>query len=368
MFSVQLSYDIVPEAGEAGDGNYLNPLIRELAAIESEKSLQKAAQKTGVSYRYFWGQIEAWEKKFGQKLVIREQGRPAKLSPLGEKLLWAERSVVARYAVQMEKMRAELNSALAAACDPHADIIRAAGCFDSWLSTLPAHLFPQGVILDLQFSTSAEGLKSLAAGACDIAGFNFPRMSSEEASASSAAEAFAPLIDPARTSMCRFSSRMQGLAVAKGNPFGIRSVSDVAAKSLRYVGRGKGTGTEVLLNDLCRKEGVSRSAIRQTAAEVSHEAVATCVASGRADAGLCVETAARRAGADFVPLSEEDYFLIWRRDGDSSALGKLLATLRSPEWRSTAQQFAGVSADGCGEVLNPKLLGWWKNSCCRTPV
>ena len=53
MFSVQLSYDIVPEAGEAGDGNYLNPLIRELAAIESEKSLQKAAQKTGVSYRYF---------------------------------------------------------------------------------------------------------------------------------------------------------------------------------------------------------------------------------------------------------------------------------------------------------------------------
>ena len=37
MFSVQLSYDIVPDAGETGDGggNYLNPLIRELAAIES---------------------------------------------------------------------------------------------------------------------------------------------------------------------------------------------------------------------------------------------------------------------------------------------------------------------------------------------
>ena len=191
-------------------------MIRDLAAIESEKSLQKAAQKTGVSYRYFWGQIEAWEKTVGQKLVVREKGRPAKLSPLGEKLLWAEKSVIARYAVQMEKMRAELNSALAAACDPHADIIRAAGCFDSWLSTLPAHLSPQGVILDLQFSTSVEGLKSLSAGACDIAGFNFPRMSPEETSASSAAEAFAPLIDPARTSMCRFSSRMQGLAVAKG--------------------------------------------------------------------------------------------------------------------------------------------------------
>ena len=122
---------------------------------------------------------------------------------------------------------------------------------------------------------------------------------------------------------------------------------------------GKGTGTEVLLNDLCRKEGVSRSAIRQTAVEVSHDAVATCVASGRADAGLCVETA---AGADFVPLSQEDYFLIWRRDGDFSSLGKLLVTLRSPEWRSTAQQFAGVSAEGCGEVLDPASLGWRKRN------
>lgn len=103
-----------------------NPLIRQLAAIECGEGLQQAARSLGVSYRYFWGEIEAWEAKFGQKLVIREQGRRARLSPLGAKLLWAERTVMANHAVQIEKMRTELNAAFAAACDPEAEIVRIA--------------------------------------------------------------------------------------------------------------------------------------------------------------------------------------------------------------------------------------------------
>ena len=114
MYSVEFAYNIVP-SDEAGQG-LSNLLIRQLAAIESGKGLQQAARSLGVSYRYFWGQIEIWEERFGQKLVIREQGKRARLSPLGQKLLWAERTVMANYAVHMEKMRTELNAAFAAAC------------------------------------------------------------------------------------------------------------------------------------------------------------------------------------------------------------------------------------------------------------
>ena len=121
MYSVEFAYNIVP-SDEAGQG-LSNLLIRQLAAIESGKGLQQAARSLGVSYRYFWGQIEIWEERFGQKLVIREQGKRARLSPLGQKLLWAERTVMANYAVQMEKMRTELNAAFAAACNPDADIV-----------------------------------------------------------------------------------------------------------------------------------------------------------------------------------------------------------------------------------------------------
>ena len=49
MFAVDLSYDIVP-AEEASPG-IRNALIRSLEAIESERSLQGAAKKLGLSYR-----------------------------------------------------------------------------------------------------------------------------------------------------------------------------------------------------------------------------------------------------------------------------------------------------------------------------
>ena len=178
MYSVEFAYNIVP-SDEAGQG-LSNLLIRQLAAIESGKGLQQAARSLGVSYRYFWGQIEIWEERFGQKLVIREQGKRARLSPLGQKLLWAERTVMANYAVQMEKMRTELNAAFAAACNPDADIVTIAGCFDPWLATLPAFLFPSHLIADLQFSTSVSGLRALADEKCDFAGFNFPRGAGRE--------------------------------------------------------------------------------------------------------------------------------------------------------------------------------------------
>ena len=156
MYSVEFAYNIVP-SDEAGQG-LSNLLIRQLAAIESGKGLQQAARSLGVSYRYFWGQIEIWEERFGQKLVIREQGKRARLSPLGQKLLWAERTVMANYAVQMEKMRTELNAAFAAACNPDADIVTIAGCFDPWLATLPAFLFPSHLICSSVPASRGSGL------------------------------------------------------------------------------------------------------------------------------------------------------------------------------------------------------------------
>ena len=356
MYSINLSYDIVPaENAQSGFGN---PLIRELAAIESEKSLQKAAKKLGVSYRYFWGQIEYWEEKFGQKLVIREQGRPAKLSPLGTKLLWAERSVMARYSVSIEKLRTELGYAVAAACDPNADIVTVAGCFDPWLSRLPPAVFADGIILDLQFSTSREGLVSLAEGKADVAGFNFPRGSGAE---STAAKTFAPLLTPANIGMCRFAARTQGLAVAPGNPCNIQSLSDVVCRGLCYAGRAQGTGTHVLLRDLLEKEGLSGESLDNASViESSHRGVALAVASGRADAGLCVADAAHTAGADFVPLAVEDYYLAWRLDRVPASLNRLLKHLKSDKWRMSGSAFAGFVTDRCGEVVNQKReLGWW---------
>ena len=100
--------------------------------------------------------------------------------------------------------------------------------------------------------------------------------------------------------------------------------------------------------------------LHRVSTEVSHRAVAMAVAAGRADAGLCVENAARQAGADFLPLTVEDYFLAWRRESAPAHLDKVLSTLSSDEWRSTVVRFAGVSGINCGEPVDCRTeFGWW---------
>ena len=66
------------------------------------------------------------------------------------------------------------------------------------------------------------------------------------------------------------------------------------------------------------------------ATEPSHTAVAQAVASGAADAGLGIEAAARSRGLDFVPLLQEDYYLVCLKSAlEQPPVQALLEVLRS---------------------------------------
>ncbi len=63
-----------------------------LAKIDSEKSLTKAAEKAGMSYRYVWNYVQKIEKALGEPIVETYKGGKtggggAKLTTLGENLL-----------------------------------------------------------------------------------------------------------------------------------------------------------------------------------------------------------------------------------------------------------------------------------------
>ena len=62
-----------------------------LEGITSEKSLSKAAQKVGMSYRYVWNYIQKTEKILGDPIVETfkggKTGGGAQLTPLGQSLL-----------------------------------------------------------------------------------------------------------------------------------------------------------------------------------------------------------------------------------------------------------------------------------------
>ena len=95
--------------------------------------------------------------------------------------------------------------------------------------------------------------------------------------------------------------------------------------------------------------------------EDSHLAVAAAVASGQADAGLGIEAAARQFSLGFVPLIEEDYFLVCLQDVlEQPAVLMLREVLASQPWRATVAGLAGYSAAHSGEVLSlTRALPWW---------
>ena len=102
--------------------------------------------------------------------------------------------------------------------------------------------------------------------------------------------------------------REQGLVVAPGNPLGVTSFAAAAATRARVVGRQEGAGTQVLLDRLLGRAGMSRKDIQLLPKPaLTQTDVALAVLDGEADCGLAVSAVARRFGLDFVPLQRERF-------------------------------------------------------------
>jgi putative molybdopterin biosynthesis protein len=146
--------------------------------------------------------------------------------------------------------------------------------------------------------------------------------------------------------------REQGLIVARGNPKRIRSLRDLTRAEVRYVNRQPGAGTRVLLDYLLGKLRIAPRRIRgYEREEYTHMAVAVAVASGLADCGLGIRSAAGAIGLDFVPIEREQYDLVLRGDfARTPTAAVLLATLRSPEFRQAVERLGGYDLTTAGTV------------------
>ncbi len=357
VMHIELFYALEQNEGHLGPATLKNDLIKILATIESEHSINKAAGKLETSYRYLWGCVLKWEAAFGQTLVNRERGKPASLTPLGRKLLWAERSVQAKHAVNIARIVSELNTAFAVASDPNAEIVTVAGCYDSFLSSLQDRATKAGLIIDYHFSTGCEGLRALNEQKYMVAGFNFPEFSER---GSEACKTFSPLIKPDSMFGCHVCRRSQGLVVAKGNPLNIEHFQDIFDKELRYAARSSDTGTYTLQEELLRPLPYSSKDLEpHSTVYRSHMAVATAVASGEADTGLCVAEVAQIVGADFIPLVWENYYLAWMKK-DTETVIPLMELLKNSRG-SIHQQQEGRDLSQCGEFIEDwrDVLDWF---------
>jgi putative molybdopterin biosynthesis protein len=336
-----------------------NPLMDLLQAVREQGSIAAAAKSLGMSYRHVWGELKKWEQRLNQNLIVWEKGMPAELSEFASKLLWAERQAQARLAAPIESLMAEIERTFAVAFDPQVHLLTLYASHDDALIRLRESTARQALHLDIRFCGSVDAIRALNEGRCEIAGFH---TLSQPHPKSLSAITYKPLLKPGHHKLIGFAKRTQGLLVKAGNPLNVRSLADVVSGRFRYVNRGLGTGTRLLLDELLSNQAIKPEQLNgYERQELSHSAVATCIASGQADAGLAIESAALAAGLDFIPLVTENYWLACLKSAlDSPPVAALRQHLSGHDWQNTLQAMPGYQANPSGNVHSLRQeLPWW---------
>jgi putative molybdopterin biosynthesis protein len=139
--------------------------------------------------------------------------------------------------------------------------------------------------------------------------------------------------------------REVGLLVPRGNPLGVRGISDLAGRRVAW--RARGSGSRLLLERLLAEAGVEAARESGEPAD-SHFAVAAAVAAGAADAGLAVRAVARACDLDFVGVTVEPFELAVREDAVDDAAG-LLARLHDEAFAAQVAALGGYDLTRTGE-------------------
>lgn len=144
--------------------------------------------------------------------------------------------------------------------------------------------------------------------------------------------------------------RTQGIMVAKKNPKNIIGISSLWAPNIRYVNRQKGSGTRILFDYLCKKEGISVDSINgYDHEEFTHNDVAKLIAKGQADAGMGVHAAAKLYDLDFIPIYNERYdLLIPGSMLEHPGIQEIIHILRSEEFSEKAAMLGGYVLNNPG--------------------
>lgn len=347
---LQPQWQIGPEDGERLDASLLLQL---LGAVHGSGSISQAGRELGLSYRHAWGLLRSAEALFGQPLLTRGRGRGSTLTELGQQLIWADTRIGARLQPLLASLASELEGALGRVQRHERQhprpVARLHASHGFAVAALHEQLTARQVAVELRYRSSLEAVAALAQGDCDLAGFHVPLGTFEQA----AAQRYLHWLRPDAHRLVLLAVRTQGLFVAAGNPLGITGLDDLTRPGLRFVNRPEGSGTRVLTELLLQRQGIKpRQVSGFDNTELTHAAVAAYVASGMADVGLGVQTAAHRFGLHFIPLLKERYFFALPADAmDREELKPLLAVLQSPAFRARVAALKGYEAAGTGRMM-----------------
>ncbi len=178
------------------------------------------------------------------------------------------------------------------------------------LDYLLGELQRQGVRSKFLAVGSTGGLEAAKRGECDIAGVHLLDPNSNEYNR--------PFLTPGLQLIPGYG-RLQGIVFRPGDSrFEGKSAHDAIARIIDdpacvMVNRNQGSGTRVLIDRLLRGVKPPGYAVQPR----NHNAVAAAVVQSRADWGMTLDTVARHAGLEFLPVQAEQYdFIVPRSRAD----------------------------------------------------
>jgi hypothetical protein len=239
--------------------------------------------------------------------VHKVRGQGTVLSPLAEKLIWADRRISARLSPLLDSLASELQqelaSLLAAERPPAAPDrlarLRGGGAGQS--------VGEQGVTVDINTAAAPRRWRRWRAASA-----TWPASTCRSAIRSGGRGGAPPWLNPDRhMPSCTWPTASRACSSPRATRKASGSLDDLLRPDLRFVNRQHGSGTRVLLELLLADRALDphRPSTGFDSAEFTHAAVAAYVASGMADVSFGVETAARRFDLDFIPVCRERYFL-----------------------------------------------------------
>src|SRR5215467_9728674 len=346
-----LDLDLVWKAGHQPRKSVDPELFALLDAIKNTGKLTEATERVGMPYRQAWGLITAWSDRMGQPLVSKEQGRGTKLTELGEKLLWLRERINARLTPHLESAASEVEQQLSEILNEPNPALTMFASPDLVLAELREFLRTRpGPKLDVRFVGSLDSVVALCKGRCELAGFHVP----EGALGREILRKYEPWLKPRTQRVIHFVRRNQGLLVLSGNPLGIHTLKDIAAKGARFINRQRGSGTHLALQRMLQEQNIEPAQINgYYTEEFTHLAVAAAIASGVASVGIGIEAAARRLKLDFIPLFVEDYYLLGKRETIERAdVATIVGLIKSDDFAALVKEIPGYDTSHTGEVAN----------------
>ncbi|WP_251009766.1 MULTISPECIES: helix-turn-helix transcriptional regulator [unclassified Bacillus (in: firmicutes)] len=229
--------------------------------------------------------------------------------------------------------------------------LQLAGSHDFLVEQLVKYIASEGTGLSItpSYIGSLEGLMMLYRGSADIAAVHLLDPASQQYNLPFIRQLF--VHEP--ITVMRLASRDQGLIVAKGNPKNITGVKDLARSDVTIINRQKGAGTRFLLDSFLAGEKLEPAAVNgYENEEWTHLGAAAHISRGSADAAFGIRCAASQLGLDFIPLTKEQFDLVFRwTPGNKDALIHLIDLIQLTNFKDSIADLDGYDAEEFGKII-----------------